>query len=113
LAGQLLFSTILVQASELCTANAKVGVAAGIGLVCGPLIAKILMNRFETKWVYLASCGMAGVALHQIQTKFTETLPVDQRKELVLRDMQPLSFIQVMRKSSTLFRLMCGGLFFF
>ena len=96
-----------LQGSDFAQASAKVGVAAGVGLVCGPLLAKMLMNRYETKWVYLASCGMAGIALHQIQTNFQETLPMKERKKLNFRDMQPLSFMQVMAKSTTLFRLMC------
>ena len=96
-----------LQGSDFAQASAKVGVAAGVGLVCGPLLAKMLMNRYETKWVYLASCGMAGIALHQIQTNFQETLPTKERKKLNFLDMQPLSFMQVMAKSTTLFRLMC------
>lgn len=96
-----------LEGGEFAQAAAKVGVAAGVGLVSGPLVGKFLMNRYETKWCYLASCGMAAVALYQIQHNFEETLPLDQRKELNFSDMQPLSFLQVMNKSTTLFKLMC------
>lgn len=96
-----------LEGTEFAQAAAKVGVAAGVGLVSGPLVAKFLMNRYDTKWCYLASCGMAATALHQILTQFQETLPVSQRKPLVLRDMQPLSFLTVMHTSPTLWKLMC------
>ena len=96
-----------LEGGEFAQATAYVGVSAGVGLVTGPFIAKFLMNRFETKWCYFASMCMAGLGLLQIQTNFKETLPKESRVPMDISDMQPLSFLQVMGKSSTLFKLMC------
>ena len=84
-----------MEGGEFAQATAYVGVSAGVGLVTGPFLAKLLMNRYETKWCYFASMCMAGIGLLQIQLKFKETLPIEQRCAFPkISDMQPLSFLQ-------------------
>ena len=61
-------------------AQAKIGIAAGFGLLCGPFISKTIMRRAHVKWCYGVSAMLAALASAWL-TFFEETLP-ESRKPL-------------------------------
>jgi MFS family permease len=87
--------------------TATVGAFAGMGILTGPLISKVIMNRYEPKYCFLIASIMSFCGLVHLACNFEETLPVDKRKPIIIGDMQPFSFLQVMKKSPTLQKLMC------
>ncbi len=97
----------VVSGAAYARAQAKIGVAAGFGVLIGPLMAKLIMRRAHVRWCFLTSSVLALGGLAHIHLAFEETLAPAKRRPLVLHDMQPLSFLQVMRSSRTLFTLMC------
>lgn len=84
----------------------QVGVCAGLAIVAGPLLSKTIMNRVDPKWCFFASTCFSAVALVHLCTNFKESLPVEKRQPLVVSDMQPFSFWQLMGKSENLRTLM-------
>lgn len=94
-----------LDGSIVAAANAKIGMGIGLSLIAGPLCAKLIMNNMDPKYCYLLSIFLASCSGTWLLTQLEETLPEEKRKPLVLGDMQPLSFLQLMR-DSTLRRLM-------
>jgi len=87
--------------------TATVGAFAGLGLLAGPMVSKVIMRYADPKYCFLAATIFSASAIFHLGRKFEESLPVEKRVPLVINDMQPLSFLQVMSKTGTLFKLMC------
>merc|ERR1712216_121406 len=77
-------------------ANAQIGAYIGLSIIAGPLFSEAIMRRFDPKYCYLMSTACASASCTMLLTKFEETLPIEKRKPLVLSDMQPFSFVQMM-----------------
>lgn len=88
--------------------QAKMGMAAGLGVIIGPLLGKVIMAKLHVKYCFLASSVVSSCALVHMGLNFKETLPLEKRKPLqnVFGEMQPLSFLKVMKQSNALNRLM-------
>jgi hypothetical protein len=86
----------VLEGAAFARTQAKIGIAAGVGLLCGPFLSKMIMRRAHVKWCYAVSAVLAAFATARLAF-FEETLPAAQRKPLLLHDMQPLSFIKIFR----------------
>mmetsp|Transcript_62973 Transcript_62973/g.203041 ORF Transcript_62973/g.203041 Transcript_62973/m.203041 type:complete len:452 (-) Transcript_62973:246-1601(-) len=86
-----------LEGSAFARANATISMAAGAALVAGPMVAKTIMNRSEPKYCYLVSVLFSSASFMNLCVRFKETLPVEKRRPLVLSDMQPLGFLQLMK----------------
>lgn len=75
-------------------------------MIIGPLIAKAILSRAHPRYVFLLSSSFAAWTTLHLLRRFEESLPPEKRQPLDLADMQPLSFIRVMRASPLLHRLM-------
>mmetsp|Transcript_15593 Transcript_15593/g.49115 ORF Transcript_15593/g.49115 Transcript_15593/m.49115 type:complete len:448 (+) Transcript_15593:65-1408(+) len=87
-----------LEGKDVAAATAKIGMFIGLSIVAGPLIAKAVMSRADPRYCYLISVGLASSSGLWLLTQFQETLPAEKRKPLVLNDMQPLSFFQLLRQ---------------
>jgi len=94
-----------LKGASFAKANAKLGVAAGISVMMGPLLTRLMMSRTSPRYCYLVSSLLAGISFAHLVAHFEESLPRERRKELQLSSMQPLSFLKLMR-SRVLSRLM-------
>lgn len=94
-----------LEGKSFANANASIGMAIGASLIAGPLVTKTVMSRMDPKYCYAISCCFVTASLTHLAFNFEETLPPEKRKPLVLSDMQPFSFMQIM-KDSVLRRLM-------
>jgi len=86
-----------ISGSLFAKANAQIGAFIGLAIIAGPLLAEAIMRRAHPKYCYLMSVACAACSCGLLLTQFEETLPVEKRKPLVLTDMQPFSFMQLMR----------------
>ena len=84
----------------------QVGVYAGVAVILGPLIAKTVLARAHPRYVFLLSSCLAAWTTAHLLRRFEESLPKEKRQKVDLADMQPLSFLRVMQKSSLLNSLM-------
>lgn len=82
---------------NLARANAEIGIPIGLSVIAGPLVASWIMSRSHPKNCYLLSVICAFGSLLNIFFRFEESLPVEQRRPLILSDMQPFSFMKLMR----------------
>mmetsp|Transcript_74435 Transcript_74435/g.166995 ORF Transcript_74435/g.166995 Transcript_74435/m.166995 type:complete len:449 (+) Transcript_74435:111-1457(+) len=94
-----------LEGSAFARANAKISMGAGAAIVLGPLITKAVMNRRDPKFCFLLSVCFASVSVLNIFFNVKESLPEEKRMPLVLKDMQPFGFLQLL-KSNVLNRLM-------
>lgn len=94
-----------LQGSAYAKANAIIGMPIGLAIVLAPLVAKVIMNRAHPKYCFLASVAVSLCTSASLALRLEETLPKEKRKPMILNDMQPLSFLQLMR-SRVLNRLM-------
>jgi len=78
-------------------ANAVISMYIGASILAGPLMAEIIIRRSDPKYCYLLSAMFGGTSFAMLTTQFEETLPIEKRTPLVLGDMQPLSFLQLMK----------------
>lgn len=92
-----------LSAKEMAKANATIGIFAGLGVVGGPLLAQLVMRKGAKYCYFVAAVMQAIVAVMMARVK--ETLRPEDRKPLILGDMQPLSFMQLM-KDKVVSRLM-------
>ena len=97
----------ILQGQDFAKFTATVGAFAGLGLLAGPITSKLIMRYTDPKYCFLASSAFSALAIAHLAKNFEETLPEEKRVALVINDMQPLSFMQVMGKSKILFKLMC------
>jgi hypothetical protein len=95
-----------LEGSSYAKCNALIGAAAGLGIITGPAMSSLIMVRADPKYCFLASSVFSATCFCHLLVNFEETLPVEQRKPLVLSDMQPLSFTQLMNSSPDLNKLM-------
>jgi len=95
-----------LEAASFARANAKIGMAAGVALVAGPLVTKAIMSRTDPKYCFAASVFFALGSLLNLFFNMEESLPIEGRQPLVLSDMQPFSFLQLMTRTRALNRLM-------
>ena len=95
-----------LEGAAVAKTNAKVGVCAGLGIVVGPFLSKTIMANAHPKYCFLASSIFSAIAFVHLHLNFRESLPVERRKPLVIADMQPFSFTQLMGKSKELRTLM-------
>jgi MFS family permease len=95
-----------LEGSSYAKCNALIGAAAGLGIITGPAVSSLIMNFADPRYCFLASSFFSATCFCHLVTNFKETLPEDQRKPLVLSDMQPLSFLQLMRTDTNLNKLM-------
>ena len=95
-----------LEGAMYAKANAKIGVSAGLGIIVGPLFAGLVMKRADPKWCFLVSVACSMTCLAHLYRSFEETLPEAKRKPMKLDDMQPLSFLNIMRKNALLRKLM-------
>jgi len=86
-----------VEGPAFVKANASISGFIGLSVIAGPLFADQIMRRADPKFCYLLSVMFAGTSFAMLSTQYKETLPEDKRKDLVLSDMQPFSFTQLMQ----------------
>ena len=85
----------LVSGPAFATNAAKAGICAGLGIIVGPILSSQIMTRFGPRYCYLASMIAAAIQGTHLMINYKETLPVEARTPLVIKDMQPLSFLQL------------------
>ena len=96
----------VLQGGAFARTQAKIGMAAGIGLLCGPFISKTIMRNIDVKWCYAASAVCAAIATARLAF-FSETLLSSERRPFSWQGLQPFSFLELVDKGPTLRRLLC------
>jgi MFS family permease len=94
-----------LSGEDVAKANALIGAWIGLAVIAGPLAAELVMRNTDPKYCYLVSVLFAGTSFGILTTQVEETLPVSNRKPMVFGDIQPFSFLQLL-KDRTLNRLM-------
>lgn len=94
-----------LEATEMAKANAEMGIKIGVSVILGPLLGTLVMKRLHPRYCYLFGVATSVLSVYMVRTHFKETLEKEDRKPIVLNDMQPFGFIQLLRKRA-LARLM-------
>jgi MFS family permease len=87
---------------ELAKAQGPIAVAAGLGVIIGPILDGILTGIGGTKLPFLAASAMAAMPAIAFTAMYKETLEVEDRKPFGLKgllDCSPFGFVKMLNMS--------------
>eukprot|EP00041_Stephanoeca_diplocostata_P014775 m.278994 g.278994 ORF g.278994 m.278994 type:complete len:447 (+) comp19795_c0_seq1:198-1538(+) len=96
----------VLQGETYTKVQAQLGVCAGVAIMAGPLLSHIVMSRMHPRYCFLVASVLSGGCLVHLSRSFKETLAPEKRKTVNYEDMRPWSFVQLMKSSSVMMRLM-------
>lgn len=92
----------LLSGRDLGVANSQVGIAAGLGVIIGPLLGATVDQNFGPSATYALSSIIGFVTAAYVSSNMQETLTEEKKKQMDWSAANPLSFFKLLTSGSVL-----------